>query len=72
MDQDKALINLGLRIKQLRKEKGMTQMDLAAKMGKDDRAIGRLENGRTNPTFKTLLEVATGLEMSVEELMKGF
>ena len=72
MDQDKALIDLGLRIKQLRKAKGLTQIDLAAKIGKDDRAIGRLENGRTNPTFKTLLEVAAGLEVSVSELMVGF
>lgn len=71
MDQNEALVNLGLRIKTIRKEKGLTQVDLAAKIAKDDRLIGRLENGRTNPTFKTLLEIAQGLEVSVEELVKG-
>lgn len=68
MDREQELKKLGNRIKELRKSKGMTQLDLAAAINKDYTSITRLEAGRTNPTYITLLKVAEGLDVKVSEL----
>lgn len=39
-------MEMGLRIKQLRKEKGWTQAELASKLGLKDSAIAKYEKGR--------------------------
>ncbi|NQY68437.1 MAG: helix-turn-helix transcriptional regulator [Flavobacteriales bacterium] len=70
MDREKELQKLGERIKELRKSKGMTQLDLAAAINQDYTSITRLEAGRTNPTYVTLLKIAEGLEVSVSDLLK--
>ena len=40
------MMEMGLRIKQLRKEKGWTQAELASKLGLKDSAIAKYEKGR--------------------------
>ena len=47
MNQDKS----GKFIAKLRKEKNMTQEQLAEKMGVTDKSISRWENGKTRKTF---------------------
>lgn len=60
---DEAFIKkVGLRIKTLRKERGMTQFDLAIKSDMEENALQRIEAGRTNPTLKTLLKITKGLD----------
>ena len=61
--------NIGIRIRNLRIEKGLTQVDLASKINRDQQSIQRLEAGRTNPTYLYLYEVAQGLEISLSELL---
>ena len=61
---------LGARIKQLREEKGLDQKAFAF-----DCEIGRtqlymIENGKTNPQLPTLMKIANGLEISLQELLK--
>lgn len=61
---------LGVRIKQLREEKGLDQKTFAF-----DCEIGRtqlymIENGKTNPRLLTLIKIAKGLELSLHELLK--
>ena len=41
----------GKLIQELRKEKGLTQMSLADKLGVTDRAVSKWERGKTSPTF---------------------
>lgn len=53
---------VGLRIKELRKKRGMTQFDLAINSDMEENALQRIESGRTNPTLKTLLKIVKGLE----------
>lgn len=54
---------LGLRIRQARELRGMSQEDLAAAVSKDQRAISEYENGKRKlavtdlPAFATVLEV---------------
>lgn len=62
---------LGQRIRELRKEKGMTQEDLAFKVEVDRSYMGFVERGEKNPTFKTIIKVAQSLKVSLSELFKS-
>ena len=50
MDQEK----IGKFILELRKEKGMTQQELATKIGITDRAISKWENGKGMPDISLM------------------
>lgn len=69
MNRVKELILLGKRVKAIRLSKGMTQIELAHKIGKDHPSINKLENGKVNPSYIFLLEVCEGLEIDIKELM---
>lgn len=62
---------LGKRIARLRKEKSMTQMALADKMGVTDKAVSKWERDLSCPDISTLPNLARILEVSVEELMQA-
>lgn len=65
---NEVLIKLGERIIELRKDKGLKQIELAVKLGIEDSALRRIESGRTNPTTKTLLSVARELDVTILDL----
>lgn len=68
--EEKAYIKkLGIRIVELRKEKNLKQIDLATKINIEDSALRRIESGRTNPTIKTLLRIAEGLDVEFKEML---
>lgn len=52
-----------------RKEKGMTQIELAEKVGVGDTAICNYEKGLREPNLGTLKKLATVLECTVDELI---
>ena len=60
---------LGLRIKELRKQKGMSQELLADESGLSLRTIQRIENGHTNPTGETLKRLSNALNVNPDELI---
>lgn len=62
---------LGKRIKKLRLEKGLSQVDLVARMqgNIDTTNISRIEAGRTNPTIYSLYRLSEALEISMSELV---
>ncbi len=64
------LIKLGARVKEIRLLKGLTQMELAHKIGKDHPSINKLEKGKVNPSYIFLTEVAEGLEVEIMEFFK--
>lgn len=68
MDEEVFIMQLAERIKQLRVEKGMTQLDVASKMGIDDSSYRKIESGRTNPISRTLYKLAEALDVSVSQL----
>jgi ribosome-binding protein aMBF1 (putative translation factor) len=51
---------------QKRIEKGLSQQELAQKIGTKQSAISRLESGRYNPTFKVLNKVAQALDSKIK------
>ena len=66
--KSEALISLGSRIKAIRKEKGMSQLDLAVSVNKDYQSIQRLERGAINPSYCYLLEICEGLRIKLSDL----
>lgn len=63
--------NIGKFIQQLRKEKGLTQMQLAEQLHITDRAVSKWENGRSVPDAGIMLELCSTLGISVNELLSG-
>lgn len=60
---------MGYKIKEIRKERHMTQEELAEKSGVSRTIISFLESGRdTTTTSKTLLKLASALEVDLDEI----
>ena len=55
----------------LRKEKGLTQKELADKLGVTDKAVSRWETGKNYPDIEVLKKLADVLEVSVDDLLQG-
>ena len=72
VDIQEKLIRLGLKVRELREEKGLSQTELAYKIGKDQPSINRLEKGKVNPSIMYLLQICEGLEVSLIELVEIF
>lgn len=66
----KQLLEFSLRIKELRKDRGLTQVDLAAEMDVDVRTIKNLEKGDYNPTLIIILSLSEALKIKASELLK--
>jgi len=60
---------LGERIKELRKEAGWSQGELAEKVGTDARQVSRYENGRITPSLDVLVRIAEVLNVSIDHLV---
>ena len=63
---------LGMAIRELRDEAGLTQEELAERVGMTFTRIGLLERGATDPRFTTLRRVARGLGVGVALLGERF
>ena len=59
----------GTFIAKCRKEKGMTQLELAEKLMVTDKAVSRWERGKGFPDIGLLLPLADALDLSLTELM---
>lgn len=54
----------------LRKEKGMTQLELAEKMGVTDKAVSKWERDLSFPDISSIPKLAEIFEVSVDDLMQ--
>lgn len=59
----------GLKISELRKEKNMTQMELADKMGISFQAVSNWERGNSMPDVAKLPELAQIFDVTIDELL---
>ena len=71
MNQKKLQKNIGKKICDIRKEKGITRQELAASIDKLRPVIQRIEGGLVNPSIYTLREIAGGLGIKLEQLVKS-
>ena len=62
---------LGLFIASIRKERGMTQSELAAKLFVSDKTISKWERGAGFPDIKNIEPLAKALDVSLVELIQG-
>ncbi len=68
MRQSKSVI-LGQKIKKLREERELTQVELAVIVDISPVYVGFIENGRRRPSLKTLEKIAKVLKVSVRDLI---
>lgn len=62
--------NLGITLKALRAEKGVSQEKLALNTGIDRRYMSDIENGRRNISLEIIEKLAAFFEMKVSELIQ--
>jgi putative transcriptional regulator len=67
-EKEEFIKRLGVHLRKIRKERNLTQTELARLIGKDRQSYQRIELGNTNPTVGYLLEVAKGLKIPFSDL----
>jgi len=60
----------GKRLRQLRKTKGISQLDLELQSGINRTEISRIENGQKNIEFYTIVRLAIALEIDMADFFK--
>lgn len=63
---------LGAAIKALREKKEMKQQTLAEAAGIGVAHLSKIEHGRGNPTWSTVVSIADALDLSVVEVARRF
>lgn len=61
----------GKRVRELRKEKGLSQEQLAEKINRDPRTVVAIEGGKRNPTLNTINKIAQAVKTSLSDLFKN-
>ena len=63
------MVDFGLHLKSLRKEKGLTQKQLGTNIGSSERGIQQYELGERKPGFDALIALADFFEVSLDYLV---
>lgn len=61
-------LNLGARVRELRKERNWTLEQAARHAGLARSTLSKIENGQMSPTYEALKKLAEGLEISIPQL----
>ena len=69
MKKEVVLIRIGMKIKEIREEKNISQQDLAAICNFEKSNMSRIEAGRTNLTIGTLLKISEALNVKLTEII---
>ncbi|MBD9663212.1 transcriptional regulator with XRE-family HTH domain [Variovorax paradoxus] len=64
-------VRFGKRLRELRKERGLSQEDFAARCGLDRTYVSGMERGVRNPSLAVIDTLAVALGIRLEELFKG-
>ena len=62
---------LGDRIKELRKETGLSQEKFALKIDMDRTYFATVESGKRNISLQNIEKIANGLNITISELFEG-
>jgi transcriptional regulator with XRE-family HTH domain len=62
-------MNFGKRLRQLRKEKGLTQAELAKLLSIGESTVSFYESGKRQPDYETLIRLAEVFNVSVDYLL---
>lgn len=61
-------LNLGVRVRELRKARNWTLEQAAGQAGLARSTLSKIENGQMSPTYEALKKLADGLEISIPQL----
>lgn len=56
-------------LKYLRTKKGISQLNLAEKIGKDQSSIAYWESGKAEPTLENVIKIADTLQVPIEDFV---
>ena len=62
---------IGKFIQEKRKEKELSQLELAEKLGVSNRTISKWENGNSMPDYSIINDLCKELDISINELLSG-
>ncbi len=68
--EKKFLKSVGSNIAKLRREKGLSQLDVCAEIKMEKPNLSSIENGRQNVTSLTLLKIAKAINVDVKEFFE--
>ncbi len=68
--EKKFLKLVGANIAKLRREKGLSQLDVCAEIKMEKPNLSSIENGRQNVTSLTLLKIAKAINVDVKEFFE--
>lgn len=63
--------SIGTKILELRKAKGISQAELAKRIGVSQQAIARYEQNKVNPRFKDVMSIARALDINPVSMFDG-
>lgn len=62
------MYNFGERLRQIRREHGLTQKQFAEKIGSTERGIQRYESGDREPAFRVILAILDNIDVDANYL----
>ena len=65
---NKEIVQFGENVRRIRMANGLTQLDLEAATGIDRGDISRIENGRMDIQFSSIVKLAKGLDVDSKDL----
>ena len=72
VDKEAFALKIGLRLKKIRTDKGVTLGELGLLGDFDKHALSRIENGLKQITVYSLQKICTSLNITLEEFFEGF
>jgi len=70
ISKQEVLIKFGIRVREIRKEQGLSQEDLAHKADLHRTYIGMIERAEKNITLINIEKIANALEVNIQELIR--
>ena len=65
-------VKLGNRVREMRRERGWTQVELAEMLGIDRSYLSEIESGKKDPSLRVLKTIANGFKLTLSQFLKGF
>ena len=59
-----------LRLEEIRKAKGLSQIEVANAIGMTQAYVSGLESGKKSPSFETLVKLARALDCTLDDLVE--
>ncbi len=72
IDKEAFALKIGVRLKKIRTDKGISQAELGLLGDFDKHALSRIENGLKQITVHSLQKICTSLDITLEEFFKDF